>query len=445
MAEVIKKPRNGCVLHGAVTTVEEIKGAVPIIHSIAGCAVQNYLANKVNGLGNSITSGFSAPGTAVQERHIIFGGASRLREQLKNTFKVVNGDLFVVLNGCESAMVGDDVDAMTREPAGQGDPVLDSILTGFHGNKHLGYAQVLTDIIQKLPQIRKEEPRKDDRLVNILGIIPKQDIFYKGELAEIKRILEGVGLKAHTFFGPQNGVEEFAHAKDAAVTLVFSQWGVLPAEKLKELYDIPVLRFDCIPAGFEEISELVKAVAQVTGIKEADYQDFLEQEKAEFGYYMERLEEEFYEEQVIRNIAVVGDERIVYQISGYLRKYLGARIDTAVITDFVPSEDLSEKKKKELLEGLAEEVYLTTDGKEIEQILLHSNAEIVLGSSLEESAAQEKGAVHLAVSYPVYHQTIINKSYAGISGALSLAEDYFTKVKEYNCRRGELLQKFLRE
>ena len=149
----VYKPRNGCALHGAVSTIEEIRGVVPIVHSNQGCAVQNYLANKTSGAGANIVEGFSLPGTTVQERHVIFGGASRLREQIKNTVKVINGDLYVVLNSCESAMVGDDIDAMTKESFEQGEHILDSILAGFNGDNHVGYAQVLTDIFKK----QKEE------------------------------------------------------------------------------------------------------------------------------------------------------------------------------------------------------------------------------------------------------------------------------------------------
>ncbi|CBK74008.1 Nitrogenase molybdenum-iron protein, alpha and beta chains [Butyrivibrio fibrisolvens 16/4] len=83
MSNVIKNPRNGCALHGALQTVQEIEGAVPVVHANAGCGVINYLANKTVGNGASRYSGFATPGTAVQERHVIFGGASRLREQIK--------------------------------------------------------------------------------------------------------------------------------------------------------------------------------------------------------------------------------------------------------------------------------------------------------------------------------------------------------------------------
>ena len=45
MSDVIKNPRNGCALHGALQTIQEIEGVVPVVHANAGCGVINYLAN----------------------------------------------------------------------------------------------------------------------------------------------------------------------------------------------------------------------------------------------------------------------------------------------------------------------------------------------------------------------------------------------------------------
>lgn len=78
MTVVVEKPRNGCALHGAVQTLSEIGGIVPIVHANGGCSVQNYLANRASGLAGGYVKGMSIPGTNFQERHIIFGGASRL-------------------------------------------------------------------------------------------------------------------------------------------------------------------------------------------------------------------------------------------------------------------------------------------------------------------------------------------------------------------------------
>lgn len=444
MQTVIKNPRNGCGLHGAIQTIEEIRGVVPIVHSNAGCTIQNYLANKASGFGNGEVSGYSIPSTDVQERHVIFGGASRLREQIKNTVKVVNGDLYIVLNSCESAMVGDDIAAMTKEAVEQGEPVIDCLIAGFHGDSHYGYESVVTDIIKKIPVVKKIAEEKQENLVNIFGILPQKDIYFKGDLAEIKRILEGIGLKVNTFFGPENGVEEFKKAPSAALNLVFSKWGVKPAEKLEELYGIPKLVFSSVPIGIKEVREFVGKVGESLNLQEETVNAFLQKEEETFRYYFNGIVDSFYEEQAGKIIALVGDESTVLRIGKFVKEYLGAIIDVAVITDAFPGED-GKIKKSEELKALANEIYFSQDGKEIDNILIHSDVELILGSSLEDEAAKKKETLNLEISYPVYHKTIINKTYAGVNGALTLTEDYITAVKENNRKEEERLLKIIND
>jgi nitrogenase molybdenum-iron protein beta chain len=85
----IKNPRNGCALHGALMTASAIRGVTPIVHSSSGCAVQNYLS----GHSAARLGGLEVPGTNVLEKQVIVGGGSRLREQIKNTVKVMDGSL----------------------------------------------------------------------------------------------------------------------------------------------------------------------------------------------------------------------------------------------------------------------------------------------------------------------------------------------------------------
>ena len=63
-------------------------------------------------------------------------------------------------------------------------------------------------------------------------------------------------------------------------------------------------------------------------------------------------------------------------------------------------------------------------------MLLHSQAKLILGSSLETETAKKKGIGNLEISYPVYKRAILQKTYTGIRGAVALAEDYVTKIKE---------------
>jgi nitrogenase molybdenum-iron protein beta chain len=444
MQTILKSPRNGCGLHGAISTIEAIGGIVPIVHSNAGCAIQNYLAGKAGGAGQGRLCGENIPSTNAQERHIIFGGASRLREQIKNTLKVVNGDLYIVLNSCESAMVGDDVEAMTREAREQGEPVIECLTAGFHGDSHYGYETVMTDLIKKLPQVRELTVEKDEKLVNLFGILPGKDVHFLGNLETVKRILESVGVKVNTFFGPVNGVEELANAQNAALNIVFSKWGLAPARQLELQYNIPNLVFSALPVGPEEVADFVKQVAEVLSLDEEVVNSYLNKEQRRFDYYYQSILEDYFDDAAARPVALVGDESEIVGVAGFLKKYLGVEIQIAVATDYFGKSDLPQNEKSQALSKLAKEVYFTQDGKEINDILTHSDVELILGSSLENQAAEKKGIVNLEISYPVYNKTITNKSYAGVDGALTLLEDYLTAVKKANALKEETLDLYIR-
>ena len=445
MQTIIKSPRNGCGLHGALQTVSEIRGLVPIVHANSGCSMQNYLANRSSGLGNAPFSGEAVFSTDAQERHVIFGGASRLREQIKNTLKVAEGDLYLVLNSCESAMVGDDVEAMTRESREQGESVLECLTAGFHGDSHYGYETVLTDLVKKISIVKTIAEEKNEKLVNLFGILPQKDIYFKGDLAEIKRILEGIGLQVNTFFGPDNGVEELIKAPNAALSIVFSKWGRGPADLLEEQYGIPQLEFSSVPTGTEAVAIFVETVAGKLGVEETIVKQFLQRESAEFDYYYQGIVDAFYEELGNRAVAVVGDESTIIRIGGFLNRYLGAEIEIAVVTDYFGKPELSKEEKSKAVTELAKQVYFTQDGKEIQDILLHNDVNLIIGSSLENRVAEKKDLVNLELSYPVYGKAIINKTYAGNKGALTLIEDYLTAVKEANLLKEQQLLEYIKQ
>lgn len=428
MQTILKTPRNGCALQGSLQTIQEIRGAVPIIHSTSGCAYQNFLANQAAGFASSFIPTEEIPGTDMQERHIIFGGASRLREQIKNTLKVIDGKLYVVLNSCPSAMVGDDVDAMVREVQEQGEKVIDGLSAGFHGDVHFGYQQILTEIFQNLPKIENTGVQKEANLVNIFGLLPQKDLFFKGDLEEIKRILGALGIRANTFFGKENGSEELLSAKNAALSIVFSRWGKGPAEKLSSLYSIPTLEFDSVPLGLSETHDFLKKVAEKLALDFSPAENFLSEEAERLDYYFSGIREIFYQNHLSKKIDIVGDEANVVRYANFLKKTFNAKIQTAVITDFFPSEDNPESAKAESLRNLAENVFIAQDATEIEKILLYTESSLILASSLESDAALKKGASLLTVSYPAYKAVILNRTHAGTLGAISFTEDFLKAV-----------------
>uniref|UniRef100_I5AWQ3 Nitrogenase molybdenum-iron protein, alpha and beta chains n=1 Tax=Eubacterium cellulosolvens (strain ATCC 43171 / JCM 9499 / 6) TaxID=633697 RepID=I5AWQ3_EUBC6 len=444
MSSVIKNPRNGCALHGALQTVQEIEGVVPVVHANAGCGVINYLANRTIGNGNGRYSGYNVPGTAAQERHVIFGGASRLREQIKNTIKVVKGELYVILNSCESAMVGDDVDAMTREIVEQGEPVVDTLIAGFNGGSHYGYEHVLTDILKSIDGVKRSERETDSKLINIFGIVPEKDPYWQGNLEEIARIFEGVGWKVNLFFGVSGGVGDLIRAKNAAVSVVFSRWGELPAKLLEEKFDIPFVLESSLPVSVRDEVDLIHRVAEYVPVDPALRESFLQREAAYQQYYTLRIRDDIFEYDLGRRTVIVGDEEQVIRYGKIFKEVLGARVVAAVLTDALKKDEEHETDNTELLASIAETVHITSDEKDIEDIIRQSRAEVVVGSTLEANIAKKRNLSLLALSYPVYHHAILNQATAGVRGQIGVLQKYISTVKRNDQQKKEELLRFVR-
>ena len=200
MPHLVEQVRHVCAL-GAFQSVLAIERAVPILHAGPGCGTKAWAAMGIdNGCqGSGYVGGHSVPCTNVSEKEIIFGGEERLRQLVANTLQVIDGDLFVVLTGCTSDIVGDDVGEVVRSFQSQGQPVVYAETGGFKGNNFYGHELVLQAIIE---QYLQPAAGTEPGLVNIWSVVPYQDAFWTGNLRELARLLGEIGLQPNVILGP---------------------------------------------------------------------------------------------------------------------------------------------------------------------------------------------------------------------------------------------------
>ena len=395
-------------------TSSAIRGVTPIAHSNSGCAAQNYLSeNFAARLG-----GLEIPGTNVLEKQVIFGGGSRLREQIKNTVKVLDGSLYIVLNSCESAMVGDDVPGMAKEAAERKEPVICAQVAGFHGNAHHGYSRAMWDLINGTASLGISPGEERGRSVNIFGIAPGLNAHFRGDLLELRRIFRRLGAEANIFFGPgaDAGVAELASAPSASLDISFSKWGGFVCERMEEKYCTPKLEFGFVPVGLEATRVMVLAISERISPDGGAVDGFLREERDRFEYFME-LTDGHRSAAFGARAALVGTESVVAGIGGFFSEGLGAIVTASVITD-LPASGGAE----------TDNTHRSADSEEIEDILRRSNPDIILGSPLEAPIARELGIPLLEISPPAGPRLTLNKSYLGIPGAVSLTEDYISAL-----------------
>ncbi|MDR2108841.1 MAG: hypothetical protein LBP28_05220, partial [Coriobacteriales bacterium] len=258
---LIEQERYTCAI-GALQSVVAIPRALPILHSGPGCGTMVLgFYDRATGYAG----GYSSPCTNFSESDVVFGGTDKLRTIIANSYKILDSDLQVVLTGCTSDIVGDDVGSVVGEFTAAGKPLVYVETAGFKSNNFVSHSNVVNAIIDQFVDLTVEDylPRSNKRLVNVFASIPYQDPFWKGNLREYKRLLEALGLEVNILFGPQSGgVEEWRTIPAANFNILISPWYGLPiVEHLAEKYDQPYFRFPYVPIGANETTRFLTQLA----------------------------------------------------------------------------------------------------------------------------------------------------------------------------------------
>jgi nitrogenase molybdenum-iron protein beta chain len=433
----INQVRYGCAI-GAMYSVAAIPGAIPIVHCGPGCADKQFMALAFyNGFqGGGYSGGAVPPSVNAGEKEVVFGGNERLDELIKASLKVMRGDLFVVLTGCIGELVGDDVGSVVSPFQQRGVPIAYAETGGFKGNNFTGHELVTRAIIDQF--VKDYNGKKKDNLVNVWSLLPFQNTFWRGDLAEIKRVLEGIGLKVNILFGSgSKGADEWKTIPKAKFNIVLSPWlGLETAKHLAEKYEQPFLHYPVIPIGAKETSKFLRTVADFAGLKKEKVDAFIRKEEKEYYYYLEHFSD-FYAEYwwgLPAKYAVVGDSAYALAVSKFLVNQLGLIPAKHIITDNPPEQyrDIIEKEFRTLAKDVSEEVVFLEDGYLITKTLEASDfghkPPIFFGTTWERDLAKKLGGYVVEIGFPASYEVVINRSYLGYRGAFALLERIYTSA-----------------
>jgi nitrogenase molybdenum-iron protein beta chain len=419
MRDFVENPRVSCSLSGALGVVGAIDRAIPIIHAGPGCGLQASIGTQIDYLGG----GTGCPSTNTYEKEVVFGGEDRLRETIKGSLEVMDGDLYVVLTGCTAGIIGDDVESVIREFEDVDSPIIGVETAGFKGDTYFGYTAALTAILQELPQ--KTETK--EKTVNFFGLVPNVDITSNGDLEEITRILAKIGVKTNTFFYIPEGIEQLKDSANASLNINISPWLLSGIDALyKHNFDIETLHYPGLPVGPTATSEFLRSVGNALDIDESLVEKVIAEEESYVYRYYERALRELY------RFIIVGDVNTVLGYTRYLTNDIGLIPYVTIITDNVP-----EKKKDDInhvlnnLEYARKPIiYYEDDKNKIAEIIkqYQEYGNLIIGSSYEKEVAHELGIFNVTLSYPCTDQHILNKTHIGYRGCLTLIEDMYNNL-----------------
>ncbi|WP_059369186.1 nitrogenase component 1 [Treponema endosymbiont of Eucomonympha sp.] len=439
MSGVIEQQRFMCAI-GAMQTVVAIPKAVPVLHSGPGCGtmVAGFFERSTGYSG-----GNTAPCTNVSENEVIFGGVQKLEELIRHTYQVLKSDLQVVLTGCTSAIVGDDVQQVAKQFAEAGRPLVFAETAGFKGTNYESHSVVVNAVIDQFADkyADRAAPR-DPKLVNLFASIPYQDPFWKGNLEEYKRLIEGIGLRVNVLFGPcSTGIAEWKTVPQAAFSVLISPWYGLPiVQHLEEKYGQPYFRFPYVPIGGNESSRFLRELAVYAGKHGADIN--LDAADA----FVKREEDAFYEE--IDNLAtfllefryglpafvhILHDAGYVLGISKFLLHETGIVPKEQFVTDKVPEQYQADILK--IASGISSKrevpVFFQPDGGLAQEAILnaaHEGRGLIIGCGWDKDLARKKSYDFLSAALPSPYRLVMTTPYAGYRGGLRLIEDIYNQA-----------------
>lgn len=440
MSGIIEQERYTCAI-GALQSVVAIPRAVPILHSGPGCGnmIQGFFERSTGYAGDS-----TSPCTNFTEKEVVFGGTDRLRENIANTYKILDTDLQVVLTGCTAGIVGDDIEPVVEEFREDGKPIVSVETAGFKCSNFEAHSLVVNAVIdQYVSRFEEENPfRSEKNTVNLFASLPYQDPFWKGNLREYKRLLEGIGLSVHVLFGPESGgVREWQQIPKANFNILVSPWYGLPiAEHLEEMYGQPFTQYPNIPIGANETERFLRQVLAFANEQGAELdldaaEKFIRQEREAYYEEIDNLATFLLEFRygLPNHVHIVHDAGYVLGLSKFLLHEVG----------IVPKEQFAvDNTPQRFQKQIAAELQSTSDKKVIPltfepdagkvqdtlRSLHHGGRGLIIGSGWDKELAREKDYDFLSASVPTPYRLVMTTNYVGFSGGLRVIEDIYGAV-----------------
>ena len=269
-------------------------------------------------------------------------------------------------------------------------------------------------------------------------MLPYQNPFWRGDLSEIKRILEGIGLKVNILFGHQSGgVEEWKNIPKAGFNLVLSPWlGLKTAQYLEKKYNQPFLHIPAIPIGAKETSRFLREVSEYAGLDREKTEQFIQSEEKEYYYYLEHFSD-FYSEYwwgLPAKFAVVGDSAYNLALTKFLVNQLGLIPSSQIITENTPDEykDGIREEYRRIADDVTAGVDFVEDGYTVGKILEETDfghkPPIIFATTWDRDVTKKIGGYIVEVGFPASYEVVNARSYVGYKGALNLLEKIFTTV-----------------
>lgn len=267
----------GCQLGLAVGIVSSLTNVVMIIHSPLGCC-SRFVGS--GGLRKTMRASKGKPDedfvwihTNLNEIDVVQGGINKLRESILYAEKEYHPEAIIIANGCVPGIIGDDIDSLATELAGQVSAKIVPVHCEGFKSKYVasGYDSAYHGILRYLidPPERYEQsvPDYNDRdfdyrnkvrrTVNIFNVGSNSS----GDEAELSRLVSALGLYPRVL-PLHSTVDDLNHIGEAALNVsICATHDDYLLGHLKERFGTDYV-IDVLPIGIYNTNRWIRNIAQ---------------------------------------------------------------------------------------------------------------------------------------------------------------------------------------
>ncbi len=272
---LVINPAKACQPLGAVFCSAGFEGTLSFIHGSHGCAA--YFRSH-------ISRHFKEPSAvtcdSMTEDGAVFGGLNNMVEGLSNAHKLYNPKMIAVSTSCIAEIIGDDLQAFILNAKKQG-AIPDDFdvpfahTPSFVGSHVQGYDNMLRGILEHFWQDREAKPN------GRINIIPGFDGFAPGNIRELKRMLDVMGVDYTIICDPSDNydtaltghyeyysggtkLEDLKAALDSKATIALQRDGTVKSLEYCKEKGQEVFAFN-YPLGVEATDAFLLKVSELTG------------------------------------------------------------------------------------------------------------------------------------------------------------------------------------
>lgn len=418
-----REPTWSCGLSGGFLGALGFDDSSLLVHGSSGCGfAMRY------GLSQHWKSFIPCPVTSLHEEDVIFGGSDLLERAIAQHVKIYSSEVLFLLTSCSAEIIGEDI-FKAAEIASEkyGRQIVGVDVGGASGNTYGGYNNFLVRVVDQLypAQADRREPDPGSPpQIDVMGIIPYYDMFWRGDIREVKRICRIIGVNVNSVLSGGCSLETVRNAVNTQLTVsVNANIGGRALRRLKNRRLGRVMTCPAAPIGFRYTRKFLMDVAAAVGIDPESIEARITAEERTAREVMLRGFDFSKVMFTAGRVAVVGDPARALPLTDFLVNDLGMRCVLVAFTSEVTEKELEELSMILSLRNNRAKVLVEQDNYLIRKEISDAEPNIVFGRSIDRIAHMTK-TVFITWQFPSTDRLVVyDRPYLGYKGIASIVDD----------------------